>query len=136
MSFALTFDQGEALNFLRLRHHPTQRHLVDNRAMHETWNSIRSSAVWVNPIVSGFIAAVVVHLLTQSRERERWILDCKKQEFRELLSALSDAYSKTITMLSPQRPLDGDEHTRLQEAQSNSVRIIRDRIYIAKDIKP
>jgi hypothetical protein len=63
---------------------------------------IRECAGQFNPIVSGFIAAIGVHLLlTQSREREKWILDCKKREFRELLSALSDAYAKTIFMPPP-----------------------------------
>jgi hypothetical protein len=104
--------------------------------MHAAWGFIISSAIWFNPILSGLIAAFSVHLLTQSREREKWILDCKRQEFRELLSALSDAYSKTLFMLRPLKALDGDEETQLRQAQSNSVRVIRDRIYIAKDIKP
>jgi hypothetical protein len=75
-------------------------------------------------------------LLTHSREREKWVLDCQKQESRELLSALSNAYSKTLFLLRPQKPLDGADGTKLREAQSNSVSIFRDRIYIAKHIRP
>ena len=59
------------------------------------WPIVRTTAVWWSPIVAGFIGAFGVHLLTQSREREKWILDSKKAEYRELLSVLSQAHMST-----------------------------------------
>jgi len=57
------------------------------------------------------------------------------QEFRELLSGISDAYSALLIM-QPHVPLDDNDQMRLIEAKANSVRIIRDRIFVAKDIEP
>jgi len=65
------------------------------------WPVVRSTAVWWSPVAAGFIGALGVHLLTPSREREKWILDSKKAEYRELLSALSQAHM-SATELSVQ----------------------------------
>jgi hypothetical protein len=103
--------------------------------MVNAWNAIKDTALWWNPIVAGFIGAFGVHLLTQSREREKWILDNKKQEYRELLDALSDSYMSTAST----RPgfSKEDNHTRFNSIamkQNNSLRIFSDRIFITKDL--
>jgi hypothetical protein len=101
-----------------------------------SWHFAKTVALVLSPFVSGLVAAFAVHFLTQSRESEKWILDCKKQEFRELLSSLSDAYIALVKMLLPLVPLDGSDERRLREIQADSVRMIRDRIFIAKEIPP
>jgi len=100
-------------------------------SMIHTWDSIKSSAVVWGPFVSGLVAAFIVHLLTQSREREKWILDCKKQEYRELMEALSDmfvGYEETVNVF------DGEKNKRLAEAVKRFTCVVRTRLYIAKDI--
>jgi hypothetical protein len=99
--------------------------------MIHTWDFIKSSAVVWGPFVSALIAAFIVHLLTQSREREKWILDCKKQEYRELLDALSDVYALALTS---DGNLDGENGNRLFEATTHFVRIAYNRLYITSDI--
>ena len=59
----------------------------------DIWPIVSATAVWWSPIVAGFIGAFGVHLLTQSSEREKWIFDSKKQEYREIaVCAITIAY--------------------------------------------
>lgn len=105
------------------------------------WTFARNTAVWWSPIVAGFIGAFGVHLLTQSREREKWILDSKKQEYRELLDALSESYSTALSAHSaiPLYSLDPsgrrlEDTNALLTLQGPTVRVFTDRIFIVKDL--
>jgi len=99
------------------------------------WPIVRTTAVWWSPIVAGFIGAFGVHLLTQSREREKWILDSKKAEYRELLSALSQAYMSTNSVPPGfANKEDKQRYSEIAPIQDNSVRIFSDRIFITKDL--
>jgi hypothetical protein len=104
-------------------------------AQNEFYFLLRNTAVWWSPIVAGFIGAFGVHLLTQSREREKWILDSKKAEYRELLSALSQAHMNTRSV-SPGFAAKDDQqqYFTIAPIQDNSVRIFSDRIFITRDI--
>jgi hypothetical protein len=100
------------------------------------WTVARNTAVWWSPIVAGFIGAFGVHLLTQSREREKWILDSKKQEYRELLSALSQAHiiTKSMTPGYAATINDPQEYSSITRVQNDSARIFSDRIFVVHDL--
>lgn len=99
------------------------------------WPIVRNTAVWWSPIVAGFIGAFGVHLLTQSREREKWILDSKKEEYRELLSALSQAHMSTRGEdLGFANKIEQEQYSETLRNQNNSLRIFTDRIFIASDL--
>jgi hypothetical protein len=90
--------------------------------------------VW-SPLASGLVAAFVVHVLTQSREREKWILDCKRQEFKELMSAITVSYLMTLqTHGSPIRTVDSEELRRLENAKVDALRVSWDRVFIVNDL--
>jgi hypothetical protein len=104
----------------------------------DLWTAARNTAVWWSPIIAGFIGAFGTHLLTQSHDREKWILDSKKQEYRELLDALSESYSTALSahssinknLLYPYR----EDTNELLTLQGPTVRVFTDRIFIVKDI--
>jgi hypothetical protein len=107
--------------------------LVDNLAMclRDVFGYVRATAVIWGPFVSALVAAFIVHFLTQSRDREKWILDCKKQEFKELLSGLATSYIASLRM---QGIADEEIQRNYSGAKANALRIMRDRIYIANDL--
>lgn len=101
----------------------------------EPWPLLRNTAVLWWPLVSGLIAAFTVHLLTQSREREKWILDCKKQEYRELLDALSNSYVETASVSAGfGNKEDRTPYDSIGTKQNDSIRIFSDRIFITIDL--
>jgi len=102
------------------------------------WSVVQNTAIWWSPIVAGFIGAFGVHLLTQSRDREKWILNSKKQEFRELLSALSQAYTSTRSV-SPGFAAYPSADTKERDSsiflkQDDSLRLFSDRLFITTDL--
>jgi hypothetical protein len=108
----------------------------------DIWDLFRvTMPVW-SPVASGLIAAFIVHLLTQSRERERWLLDSKKQEFKELLSALSESYVTVLSLLGPLIPgplglngLNHSEEKRYKGSVDNLARVVRSRLFIVEDLQ-
>jgi hypothetical protein len=95
------------------------------------WPVVQNTAVWWSPVVAGFIGAFGVHLLTQSREREKWILDSKKQEYRELLDALSASYSLAASIPVNSR---AEVYNPIANGVNEFVRLSNDRIFIVKDL--
>ena len=72
--------------------------------------------------------------MARNTQREQWLLDRRKEEWRELLTALAESLRVSLKIY-PARALSGDEERQIVEAQSNSFRVIRDRIFIASDVQ-
>lgn len=101
------------------------------------WPILRDTAVWWSPVVAGFIGAFGVHLLTQSRDREKWILDSKRQEYRELLDALSQSHMTTKSAPAGYAAfsVDPKQHLSIVQVQDNTIRVFSDRIFIIDDLE-
>jgi hypothetical protein len=90
-------------------------------------------------IVSAFIGAasgsvvstLMVHWLTRSRDREKWILDNKKQEFKELITALAVSYKSAGSF--PRQVCDEDADL-IADHVNEVLRIASDRLFITKDL--
>lgn len=84
--------------------------------------------------ICGTLGGIVIgHFLTRSSQRDQWLRDCKKEEFRELLTALADSFRSSITMHSG-AVLDSDAQMKMIESHSNALRVIRSRIFIANTV--
>lgn len=97
------------------------------------------SVVWheiVTPIlalagIGGTLGGVYIgQRMSQKWQREQWVLDNRKEEFRVLLDALAESLRVELTMyaggaLSPVQQRD------FVETHSNTMRIIRSRIFVS-----
>jgi hypothetical protein len=88
--------------------------------------------IWaaVGPIVGILLG----HFLTRSWQRKQWLRDKRNEEWHELLTALAESLRVSLKIY-PARTLSGEEERTIVEAQSNSFRVIRDRIFIAPDVQ-
>jgi len=88
-------------------------------------------ALWgaIGPLVG----ILVGHLLTRSWQREQWLLDCRKEEFRELLTVLTRSFA-TICCYGGMGVMNGNDMRAREAAHTDAQTTIRDRIYIADDI--
>jgi hypothetical protein len=98
---------------------------------HPTLTLVLSIWAGVGPLVG----LMVGHYLIRSWQTRQWILDARKIEFRELLSALSTMSKELLAFTATRQFYRGTEWDRLIEAQKSAFAIIMDRIYIAEDIK-
>jgi hypothetical protein len=101
----------------------------------QDWKTVRDITVglWsvVGPLVGIFIGAYIAN----RNQRKHWIADNKKQEFRELLSALVEASSSLIVFYTPMVLQGPDEQRACDRAEKKSVEVIMDRIFIAREVK-
>lgn len=85
--------------------------------------------------IGGTLGGIVVgHVLTRSWQRKQWILDNRKEEFRELLTALAESLRIQMTKHAGAL-LNASEQKALIDAQAMVMRTIRDRIFIANDVE-
>ncbi len=84
--------------------------------------------------VGPLLGIVVGHFLTRSWQREQAQLDNIKAEYRELLTALADAYT-TFIRLGPRDEEFAQQRNAFDEARAASMRVMHDRIYIAERVE-
>lgn len=89
-------------------------------------------AIW--GVVAPFLGVLAGSFLTSWWQHKQWVLDNKKQEYRELLSALSDAYGRICILQQPGVASGPEEQRTLQETHLSALRTIRDRIFIVSDL--
>ena len=80
------------------------------------------------------VGSLLTYLFTRSTQREQWLRDCRKEEFRELLRALSDHFTilrEFERLVHHQTPV---ERERLTNAEADFFRVVHSRIYIANDV--
>ncbi|SRR5258707_10181705 len=100
----------------------------------ETWKTIAdySSKLWA--IAGPLIGVLLGAYLTTRTQRKHWILDNKRAEFRKLLTTLTRAYSTIVNIES--RPLrSGHQEEKCEQMRLLALNVIRDRIFIASEVK-
>jgi hypothetical protein len=93
------------------------------------WNS--QLPAWLGVL----IGVVTGHYLTRSWQREQWLRDCRKEEFRELLTTLTRSYAVLVPLGARHGVLDAEARRALAEASASALTVLRDRIYVAEDVK-
>ncbi|HSY35009.1 MAG TPA: hypothetical protein VK814_04600 [Acidobacteriaceae bacterium] len=97
------------------------------------------SAVWqefLTPIlalagIGGTLGGVYIgQRMAQKWQREQWVLDNRKEEFRELLDALSESLRVEMKLYTG-LVMSSQEEQLLVETHSNTMRVIRSRIFVA-----
>lgn len=86
-------------------------------------------------IASTIGGILTTHYLTRSWQRKQWEMDRRNDEFRELLGTLTKSFTSICTLQAIMRPQSPEEQRALSEAKSNALMTIRDRIFIAADVK-
>ena len=84
----------------------------------------------------GALGGVLIgQYLSMRWQRKLWLLDRRKEEFRELLSTLTRSFTTICTKRQYMLPQSPEDQMALQDAEASALMTIRDRIFIAADIK-
>ena len=93
-----------------------------------------STVIW--PVVALLIGVLAGGYIANRNQKKQWLADSQKQEYRELLSTLTTA----ATVLIDYYQTGNATHTPAEREQTfkvyaDALRILQDRIFIAKAIK-
>lgn len=75
------------------------------------------------------------HLLTRSWQREQWLRDCRKDELRVLLDALSDYFTNLLDLHREGYPQGPAEQEKLADLKAKFFRTVHSRLFIAGDVE-
>jgi hypothetical protein len=85
-------------------------------------------------LIGAFGGVLLGHYLSRSWQREQWRLDRRREEYKELLCALSTVFTNKQRFGSGGTG-EKDLNIKLEQANAESLRVLRDRIIIAPEIK-
>jgi len=103
-----------------------QASLVDQNAV---W---ASGAIAITGVVVG---AVLNHFLADQSQRKQWRAENRKAEFRELLTAVNESFMAILALTKNSPLFQDDQHqTNMTLAETNVVRAVSDRIFIADEV--
>jgi hypothetical protein len=78
---------------------------------------------------------VVSNLLTRSWQRTQWLMDQRKDEFRDLIKGLDDAMRAEFELDTTRYDLTAVERRDRARATSDFYQIIRTRLFTAEDVQ-
>jgi hypothetical protein len=103
--------------------------------MRQSWELIAGFVQKIWPAAGPLIGIFIGSWLTRSGDRKKWMNDNRKEEYRELLTALTNA---TTSLLGAYQNslffVDEKEKLEATEQYTNSLKVIQDRIFIAAEI--
>ena len=86
--------------------------------------------------IVGTLAGIVIgHFLTRSWQREQWIMDNRRDEWRELMKALSKAYMAVGEWKPAPIMFEGDDLLNRMAISTEYLVTVSDRLFIAKEMK-
>jgi hypothetical protein len=92
-----------------------------------------AGAIWaaVGPLVGILIGAY----LAKQWQRSQWLADKKRSEYRKLLTTLTRTYTTIVKLRAPLVGLGPMEQRALSNLEPNSLIVVRDQMFIAKEVK-
>lgn len=101
----------------------------------DLWKAIGDYASKSWAAVGPLIGVLVGAYLTGRRQKRDWLADNKKEEYRELLSAMTKALSINLELYILGVGLDSADQRRRANVTSELMEVTRSRLFIAKQIK-
>jgi hypothetical protein len=92
-----------------------------------------ATSIWMvaGPLVGIFVGAEIA----SRNQRRHWVADNKKDEYRELMTALSQAFDAVLEERTPMVAHGPDQQRAIAKAKGQVPIIIGDRVFIAEEVK-
>jgi hypothetical protein len=106
--------------------------MIDQNAFNTITTAARSLWNAIGPLAYVAVGAY----LTRSWDKKKWMNDNRKEECRELITAITAAASALLERSAEieSRTITGATNDRATSLYNDSLRVLNDRIFIAKDI--
>lgn len=73
--------------------------------------------------------------LSRRAQKDHWIADNQKEEYREVLAAITNAYIVVVRNSAPMVAYGPKEQREREDAERRSLEAIRNRLFIATDLE-
>jgi hypothetical protein len=90
--------------------------------------------LWLLPALPALASGVIAQVMARQSQLEQWLLDNRKQEWRELLSSLATTFLTMLRHKEPHLPQSPEAQSMISNARLESARILHDRIFIRSDL--
>lgn len=104
----------------------------------EAWKQIGEFLKSSVPVLATLIGVFIGATLSRSGERKKWLNDCRRDEFKELVTTLTKASMALIKQFDPGRAasvyLRPEELWEPHDSYMRSLQVLKDRIFIADDL--
>ena len=101
----------------------------------ETWKTIQEIAGRSWAAIGPLAGVLVGAYLTGRRQKRDWLADNKKEEYRELLSAMSKAINVFIQVYVAEEGRNAADRGRIRAAKSELLEVTQSRLFIVKTMK-
>jgi len=80
------------------------------------------------------VGILIGHRITKEWQKKQWILENKKQEYREVIQALSTAQAPIIQCVAPGLIVGEEERRARYIAENKSYEVLGNRLFVAKEL--
>lgn len=84
-------------------------------------------------VLGPLVGIAIGSYLTTHSQKTHWVLDNRRAEYRKLLSTLTRSYSGIVNIYS-RGLISGRDELKAENLRLESLNVIRDRIFIAKEV--
>lgn len=92
----------------------------------------------VAAVIGPWVGLVMGQMLTSRHQHRQWLRDNKKQEYREILNALSNAFLALVEIQSGigfSGMVEGEQQRRAWNLSHESFRVLRSCLFVAAEVK-
>jgi hypothetical protein len=103
--------------------------------LRELWDLAVKTAASTWPFVGPLIGVLIGAYLSNRNQKKQRVADNKKQEYRELMSAFSEAFNAVLDGAVPMHPYGPEEQQAFARAKTELVTTIGDRLFIVQELE-
>jgi hypothetical protein len=100
----------------------------------DTWNRIEEDVLRAWSVIGPIVGIIIGAYISNRNERKHWIADNKKQEYREIITALVDAYRAVLESTAPMVAYGPEEQRKFWQSEQNLLITLNTRIFIADEV--
>jgi hypothetical protein len=100
----------------------------------DQWEIIWRVTSTILPVLAGLSGVLIGAHISDRNQKKRWIIDHKQDEYKTLLTALSEAFNTTVMWVGPGIVRGPDQERMISSAESQLSVAIRDRIFIVAEV--
>jgi hypothetical protein len=101
----------------------------------ETWKFIGeySGRAWaaIGPLVGVLVGAY----LAGRRQKQEWLADNKKEEYRELVASITKCLTAYVQIYAVQTVRSGDDERTIMAGDANFAEVVRSRLFIGESVR-